>query len=153
MKIGDIILFIPNALASCILKIPRFDIDRAGKEEMIKNGLYHITSNEETVDKIIESGYLRPSTGLMKNFTSYGTAAVFLFNGKPSADEYIKNLTNADVKNNPYLNPTMVVNGLKISPTELSEVENYKVRSLVDNILTYEGYCILPPEKVKKVFY
>lgn len=151
MKIGDIAMFFPSGLLSSLLKGVRLDIDEAGKQEILKNGLYHLTLKEEVVDKILETQYLRPSTGIRKNIISYGRASVFLFNGTPSADEFIKNLTNEKNEFNPYLNPTMVMPSLKIKPTKIEELSNYKVRGLVDDVILYEGYCILPKDKAEKV--
>ena len=147
MKIGDFATYLPRGVISSFLKGIKFDIDEIGKEEIIKNGLYHITSSEEIADKIIQSEYLRPS-GIM---TSYGKPSVFLFNGKPSVEQFMKNLTNTNLDANPYLNPTMVYSAVKISPTEKEELAKYKSRGLVDDVIVYEGYCILPKDKVEKV--
>lgn len=151
MKIGDFAMYVPNAALSTLLKVFKFNIDEIGKDEILKNGLYHITSSEEVVDKIIESQYLRPSTGITKNISAYGRASVFLFNGTPSVENFMKNLTNSNLNLNVYLNPTMVVNALKIQPTERKELANYKARGLVDDVIVYEGYCVLPKEKTQKV--
>ena len=151
MIIKDIAMFVPNALISSLLKTVRVNIDDVGKQEILKNGLYHITKDEETSDKIIKSHHLRPATGIMKNINSYGIACIHMFNGAPSVDNYIKNLVN-DQSRNPYVNPTIVANAIKISPTRMEELANYKVRALEDNAIIYEGYCVLPEEEVQKVF-
>ena len=52
MRINDFAMFIPNAFFS-VFKFIRDNIDEIGKEEIIKNGLYHVTQNEETAEKII----------------------------------------------------------------------------------------------------
>lgn len=150
MRINDFVMFLPN-IAISILKVVRTNIDEFGKQEILHNGLYHITKDEDTAKKIIESEHLRPAIGIGKNITSYGRASVFLFNGTPSIENYIKNLGDVGNKNNPYLNPTMVANAIKISPTEVSELANYKARGLVDNAIIYEGYCILPKNKTEVV--
>lgn len=151
MIIKDIVMFVPNALISSLLKTVRVNIDDVGKQEILKNGLYHITKDEETSDKIIKSQHLRPATGIMKNINSYGIACIHMFNGAPSVDNYIKNLVN-DQSRNPYVNPTIVANAIKIFPTRMEELDNYKVRALEDNAIIYEGYCVLPEEEVQKVY-
>lgn len=151
MRINDFAMYIPNGLISTLLKGARFNLDKVGKQEIIKNGLYHITSSEEMAQKIIESEHLRPATGIMKNINSYGTACVCLFNGAPDIKNYIKNLVDYNSEQNPYTNPTLAVSAIKISPTEESELANYKARSLVDDVIIYEGYCILPKNKAQVV--
>lgn len=151
MRIEDFAMYLPNGLISSLLKGVKLNIDEIGKEEIIKNGLYHITPNEEIADKILESQYLRPSTGIAKNITSYGKASVFLFNGTPSVENFMKNLTNVNLELNPYLNPTMALTAVKIQPTEKQELANYKSRGLVDDVIVYEGYCVLPKDKAQKV--
>lgn len=151
MRIDDIALLLPRSFVTVISKMVRMDIDEVGKQEILKNGLYHITTNEDTANKIIESEYLRPATGLIKNVNSYGTACVCLFNGIPDIQNYINNIADMNKNTNPYINPTMVVNAVKIMPTEKSELTNYKFRGLADNAILYEGYCVLPKDKVQAV--
>lgn len=151
MLIKDIALLIPRSFISTILKTVRTDIDKVGKEQILKNGLYHITPNEEIAKQIIDSGYLKPATGLMKNINSYGTSVTCMFDGIPTMDNYMKNLDTAKSCNNPLLTPNLVLNAVKFFPTEMSELSNYKARSLVDNVILYEGYCMLPKEKVQIV--
>lgn len=151
MLIKDIAMFLPRGIVSTILKTVRTDIDKAGKEQILKNGLYHLTTDEETVQLILDSGYLKPSTGILKNLNSYGTAAVCMFNGIPTMEDYMKNLETTKASNNPLMIPNMVLNGIKISPTEMRELANYKARSLADDVIIYEGYCVLPKEEVQAV--
>ena len=151
MLIKDIAKFLPRGIVSTILKTIRTDIDKVGKEQILKNGLYHITTDEETAQLILDSGYLKPSTGILKNINSYGTAVACMFNGTPTIENYIKNLETTKASNNPLITPNMVLNGIKISPTEMSELVNYKARSLADDVIIYEGYCVLPKEKVQTV--
>lgn len=150
MKIHDFAMILPYGLMTTILKMARTEIDTVGKKEILKNGLYHITPSEEVTRKIIESEYLRPSTGIMKNLNSYGTASVCLFNGAPEIDNYIKNLVNKS-QDNPYVNPTLAVSAIKLLPQNESELINYKSRDLADNVIIYEGYCILPKNEVQEV--
>ena len=151
MLIKDIAMFLPRGVISTILKVVRTDIGEEGKKQILKNGLYHITKDEETAKMIIESEYLKPSTGLLKNINSYGTAVVCMFNGMPTIENYMKNLDTTKSSNNPLLTPNMVLNAVKICPTEKNELNNYKTRALVDDVIVYEGYCVLPKEKAKFV--
>ena len=151
MLIKDIAMFVPRGIISTILKSVRTDIDTVGKEEILQNGLYHITKDQETAELILNSEYLKPSTGILKNINSFGTAVACMFDGLPTMDNYMKNLETTKTENNPLLTPNMVLNAIKISPTEMSELSNYKVRSLADNVIEYEGYCVLPKGKVKTV--
>ena len=151
MLIKDIAMFVPRGIISTILKSVRTDIDTVGKEEILQNGLYHITKDQETAELILNSEYLKPSTGILKNINSFGTAVACMFDGLPTMDNYMKNLETTKTANNPLLTPNMVLNAIKISPTEMSELSNYKVRSLADNVIEYEGYCVLPKGKVKTV--
>lgn len=151
MKIEDFVMFLPRTMMSVICKSFKADIDDIGKEEILKNGLYHLTPDEETTEKIINSQHLRPSrTPIVKNIDSYGKASVFLFNGAPNIEQYIDNLVRGK-NNNPYVNPTRVSTAVKISPKEKSELANYKVRSLEDSAIAFEGYCVIPPDEIKAV--
>lgn len=149
MKLYDFAMMMPYAFMATFLKSVRVDIDSLGKEEILRNGLYHITPNEEISEKIINSGYLKPATGIAKNINSYGTASVCLFNGTPDIYNYTKNMVNS-TKDNVYLNPTLVKNAIKLLPTE-KELLNYKSRALIDNAIIYEGYCVLPKDRASIV--
>ena len=46
MLIKDIAMFLPRGIVSTILKTVRTDIDKVGKEQILKNGLYHMTTDE-----------------------------------------------------------------------------------------------------------
>lgn len=151
MLIKDIVMFLPNALISSILKIGRLDINDIEKQEILKNGLYHITKDEETAEMIIKSQHLKPAKGIMKNINSYGTASVCFFCGMPDVEMYMKN-TEFRQSKNPYINPTIVENAIKILPQKKEELANYKVRGLTDNAIIYEGYCVLPQEETQKVY-
>ena len=151
MLIKDIAMFLPRGITSTILKTVRTDIDKIGKEQILKNGLYHITTDETTAEAIINSGYLKPATGILKNINSFGTATVCMFNGIPTIDNYMKNIETTKSSYNPLITPNIVLNAIKICPTKMSELANYKVRSLVDDVILYEGYCILPEEEVHMV--
>ena len=46
MKIYDFAMAVPKSLTSMFFKGIRNNIDDISKEEVVKNGLYHITPNE-----------------------------------------------------------------------------------------------------------
>lgn len=148
MNIYDFAMSIPRAFISTFFKMPRIQLDEIGKQEILKNGLYHITPNEDITNKILECEYLKPTNAIC----SYGKSSVFLFNGTPDVENYMKNLTDTNNANNPYLNPAMVVSAVKIQPKEYKELSNYKVRGLSDDVMIYEGYCVLPKNEVQAVF-
>ena len=45
---------------------------------------------------------------------------------------------------NPYVNPQMIATAVKITPRDKEDLKNYKIRSLSDSAILYEGYCVLP---------
>lgn len=146
MKIGDMIVCIPASFL-VVLKTIRVKADEQTKKEILKNGLYHITTSEKVLDQIVESQHLRPATGLAKNINSYGKAAVCFFNGIPNINDYMHNLNKS-----PYIKPQMVEPALKIMPKKKEELSNYKIRALIDNAVLFEGYCILKSDEIEKVF-
>lgn len=146
MIIKDIIISVPSSVFA-ILKAVKTKADDKMKDNILEKGLYHITSNEQTVDKIIKTQYLKPATGMFKNINSYGKASVCFFNGPPEIGDYMHNMNKS-----PYINPTRVEPALKVLPKNKSELANYKVRTLSDNAVLLEGYCMLNIEEVEKVF-
>lgn len=153
MKICDLIMYLPRGFLTTITKWGRAEIDQRGKQQILENGLYHITSDEETADKIMESQHIRPTQGkvVIKNANNaYGTSCVCFFNGTPNMEMFTKTVGFVS-KNNPYLNPTMAKYAIKVQPSREEELKNYKARALADNAIIYEGYCVLPPETTQKV--
>lgn len=150
MKLKDFILYLPRWGYSTAVKHIRTQIPEETKEYIQENHLYHITKDEETVEKIIDSGYLKPASGMMKYIDSYGSPVACMFAGEPSGDDYIKNLTGADTNKNPYLNPTMIAHGVEID-IKSNELERFRTRLLADGVIIYKGKCNLPENRVKKV--
>ncbi len=150
MLIKDIAVIVSGTVASMFLKTVRAQLDDVGKQEILKNGLYHVTPNEEVAEKIISSQHFKPARGVFKNLNSYGRASVCFFGGVPSAENYMKNLLNGQ-SSNPYVHPDMAVTAIKVSPKTKEELANYKVRALQDNVILYEGYCVLPDDEIKFV--
>ena len=150
MKLKDFILYIPRWTYSTAVKHIRTQIPEKTKEYIEENHLYHITNNEETVQKIIDSGYLKPASGMMKYIDSYGSPVACMFAGMPSNDDYIKNLTDTNINKNPFLNPTMIAHGIEID-IKSNELDRFKTRLLSDGIIIYKGKCQLPENRVKNV--
>ena len=148
MKIGDFLTFFVNAAISTTAKIVRTDIDDECKQEIIENGLYHITPNIQSALKKMRTQHIRPASSI----ASYGKSSVFLFNGTPTIDNYMKNICNGNNQKNPYLTPNLVETAIQILPKSKTELANYKVRPLSDNVILFEGYCILPKEETKIVY-
>ena len=146
MIIKDIIISVPSSVFA-LLKAVKIKADDRIKDDILEKGLYHITSNEQTVDKIINTQYLKPATGIFKNINSYGKASVCFFNGPPEIGDYMHNMNKS-----PYINPTKVEPALKVMPRDKTELTNYKVRPLSDNAVLLEGYCMLKNDEIKKVF-
>ena len=152
MKIKDMVLYLPRGFYSSILKGYRADLDDNIKEKIIEDGMYHFVPNEDVANAIVESEYLKPASGMINKYiTSYGTPVACLFCGRPDIDNYAKNVTDTDVKKNPYINPAMVATAVKVSPNNKEELKNYKIRNLSDSAVLYEGFCILPHERVEVV--
>ncbi|MGN1299445.1 MAG: hypothetical protein ACI4UE_05640 [Candidatus Scatovivens sp.] len=151
MKIKDIMLYLPRGLYSTIAKTYRADLDDNIKDKILEEGMYHFVPNEEVANAILESEYLKPASGMGKYINSYGTPVACLFCGKPDIDNFVKNVTDTNTKNNPYINPCMVSTAVKVSPTDKEELKNYKIRNLSDSAVLYEGYCVLPHKKIQVV--
>lgn len=149
MKIKDILLYFPRGFYSTVAKTYRADIDDKAKDKIIEEGMYHFVPNEKVAQAIVDSEYLKPATGgVMKYINSYGTPVACMFMGKPDADNFTKNLTGTKIENNPYVNPCMIATAVKVSPTSKEDLKNYKLRNLSDDAILYEGYCVLPHEKI-----
>lgn len=149
MKIKDMMLYLPRGFIGTLAKYYRTDLDDKIKDKILEDGLYHFT-NEESALKIMESEYLKPATdGIFSKYVnSYGTPVACMFAGTPDIDNFAKNVTDYSIKNNPYINPCMVYTAVKILPENKEQLKNYKIRNLSDSAVLYEGYCILPHERI-----
>lgn len=152
MKIKDMMLYLPRGVYSSLLKSYRANLDDKVKDKILEDGMYHFVPNEDVGQAILDSEYLKPASGLINKYiTSYGTPVACLFCGRPDIDNYSKNVTGTKTENNPYVNPAMVATAIKISPTEKEELKDYKIRNMSDSAILYEGYCVLPHEKIQMV--
>ena len=146
MRIGDFVSLYPAGILASLLKAVRFNMLEDDKDYISKNHLYHCTSSKEVAEKIVDSGYLKPATGVFKNINSYGKASVCMFAGFPTIENYIKNLSK-----NPYTDPSMIINAVEIDIHKEELNKNYKSRKLADDAVYYEGYCVLPKDRAKVV--
>lgn len=102
---------------------------------ILNDGLYHITS-KENADKILESGYIKPSNII----SSYGTRKCFFHAGIPNFDVLCLNANK--------ITPEMYA--IKIKPT-YEQLAQFRHREYSDNAITYEGRCNLEDKQVELV--
>lgn len=107
------------------------------KEKILTNGLYHVTT-EENAEKIMESGYIKPSN----NFLSLGSKKCFFFAGTPSYKDLSSNCASEATK--------YEFKAIKLSPNE-EELSKFKQRSFNDDSITFKGKCNLPKERAEIV--
>lgn len=129
--IVDTLLLIKKAIYTKV-------IDKSEVHNKIVNeGLYHLTTMENAI-AIMESGYIKPSNSLI----SMGREKCFFFPGLPS---YINLCINTANYANKYEIPA-----IKIRINE-SELNSLKQRSFADNIIVYEGKCVIPRDRTEIV--
>lgn len=148
MKIKNILLYLPNGFISTLAKHYRTSLDDKIKDKILEDGMYHFVPNEEVGQAILDSEYLKPAEGWDKYINSYGTPVACMFGGVPSLENYTKNCAKINSETNPYSNPCKIYTAVKISPENKEQLKNYKTRNLSDNAVLYEGYCVLPHERV-----
>ena len=79
MKINDFLLYMSRGLYSSVAKTYRANLDENLKNRILKEGLYHFVYDEKIAEKIVQSEYLKPSSGYMKYINSYGTPVACMF--------------------------------------------------------------------------
>ena len=81
------------------VKSQQLELSEEVKTKIQEEGLYHVTSKDAAM-KIMESGYLLPTKGVMDNHFSksrYGddfADFVYMFAGKPTVEMYKNNLSH-----------------------------------------------------------
>ena len=145
MKLEDLIVFLPAAVMATVTKTIRTKIPENTKQYIEKNHLYHCTGSKEVAEKIMESGYIKPSTGIFTNINSYGVASCCMFAGMPTIGSFVKNMTV-----NPYIEPDKIVHAIELD-IKKEEMNNYKIRPFSDEAILYEGWCVLPENRTKIV--
>ena len=113
------------------------NIEDKAKEDILKNGLYHITK-PENAEKIMQDGYIRPSNTLL----SLGRKKTFFFSGIPTVDLIRENVTNQTQQ--------FEWTAINVNLDE-QDLSNYKIRAFDDNSVTCIGKCELKENKVRKV--
>ncbi len=88
-----------------------------------KDGIVHFTSLE-TANKIMESGYVKPSNFLESDLTAKKS---FFFAGTPTLEDILINIPAYHV-----------MTAVKIKPTE-EQIKNLKYRVINDGAVTYDG--------------
>ena len=129
---------VPVNLAALSTKMIYSKIDDAKeiKDIALNEGLYHVTS-EENCDKILESGYLKPSNNLI----SLGRRKTFFFAVAPDYDTLMQNVGSTN---------TYEFSALRVKMNE-EQLKNYRVRKYSDNAVVCDGKCELKDKQVQKV--
>lgn len=115
----------------------QLDLREEVKNKILEEGLYHITS-KEAAEKIVESGYILPSKGMLSNHFSksrYGDKFAdfaYMFAGKPTVGNYYSNTAHKTFKDG-------TIYAVKHTPDKF-ELNNYTER-MEDGAITYEGRC------------
>ncbi len=125
-------------------------IEEQMNEEIIENGLYHVTS-EENADLILESGYIKPSN----NFISLGRKKCYFFAGQPSYTDLCKNVASSSTSYEfcaVKIDLKKDANSNEIPKEKAKQIlSNFRQRSLNDDSITYRGKCNLKDKCATKV--
>lgn len=133
------------------VKSKQLELSDQVKAKIQDEGLYHITSKEAAM-KIMESGYLLPTKGVMDNHFAkerYGDKFadfVYMFAGKPTPELYEKNLSHRVCEDG-------TIYAIRYKPNEY-DINNYTER-LGDGAITHEGVLDISnsnPEIVRMKF-
>lgn len=137
--IGNFVLgsFLAYNCTLLALKMKYVKIEDKMRSDILKSGLYHITS-EESADKILEDGYIRPS-GIV---TSLGAKKTFFFAGIPNIELIRENVAAVSEQ--------FEWTAIQIKPDE-NDLSNYRIRAYDDNSVVCKGKCNLDGKKVRKV--
>ena len=131
--------FIATNTAALALKAIYTDVEKVEevKEKLLSEGLYHFTT-EDSANKILESGYIRPSNHL----SSLGSKKCFFFSGIPDVKDIQENIAELSGNNE--------WTAIKLDLDE-DDIAKYKVRNYDDYSIICKGKCKLDPKKVRKV--
>lgn len=149
VTLGKFAALIPTSFLSSFAKIAKTSLNEKMTNKIISEGLYHLTPDENTAQKILDSGYVKASKQVNVN---YGLKDwTFFFAGCPDVENYIKNMVNSlSDKTNPLIYPDIVVDAVKLNVNK-NDMSNYRCRSLNDEVIIYQGSCVLPHKAVEKV--
>lgn len=112
-------------------------IEQKMREKILTEGLYHVTT-EESAEKIMESGHIRPSNNLL----SLGRKKCFFFAGTPSYKDLASNCASEAKK--------YEFKAVKLNPNE-EELSKFRQRTFNDDSITFAGKCYLPEERTEVV--
>lgn len=112
-------------------------IEQKMREKILTDGLYHVTT-EESAEKIMQSGHIRPSNNLL----SLGRKKCFFFAGTPSYKDLASNCASEARK--------YEFKAIKLMPNE-EELSKFRQRTFNDDSITFAGKCYLPEERTKVV--
>ena len=117
------------------VKSQQLELSEEVKTKIQEEGLYHVTSKDAAM-KIMESGYLLPTKGVMDNHFSksrYGddfADFVYMFAGKPTVEMYKNNLSHRVCEDG-------TIYALRYRPNQY-DINNYTER-MGDGAITHEG--------------
>lgn len=135
--LGTLGLSAVNVAMAVKKKSLQLDIDEKTKEIIQKEGIYHFTT-KENAEKIMESGFLKPSEGKLNNHFSKSRNGgeyanfVYMFAGKPNLISFAGNLAH---RFGEQTDGTFYA--IRHKPDNF-EMANYTKR-LSDGAITYEG--------------
>jgi len=112
-------------------------IEQKMREKILSDGLYHVTT-EESAEKIMESGHIRPSSNLL----SLGRKKCFFFAGAPSYKDLASNCASEARK--------YEFKAVKVMPNA-EELSKFRQRTFNDDSITFVGKCNLPEERARIV--
>lgn len=142
MILKNMLLILPSSVLAVITRFYRTNLNEQTAKYISENGLYHFTKDMETANKILESGKINPSKGILN---AYGKAGTYMFAGIPDYDVYLKNFSREYY--NLLLHPERIMYAVKINARE-SDLSGYKMR-VQDGAIIAEGGCILKPEQTE----
>ena len=144
MRIKDMAIYLPKAILSRFLDMGKVEMGIELRRDILENGLYYFAKDKNTADTLVDAQYLKPEKRIIK-------PCVHFFRGMPTIEQYMQS-SEVEQNGNPFLNPKMIIYGIKVNPTKEEELANYRVRRIRDgNAILYEGYCVLPREEISKV--
>ena len=112
-------------------------IETKMKDKILTAGLYHVTT-AENAQKIMESGYIKPSNSIL----SLGRKKCFFFAGLPSYRDLSSNCASEASK--------YEFKAIKLEPNS-EEISKFRQRSFNDDSITFQGRCELPEERTRIV--
>lgn len=126
---------IAGGLTNEYLSSKQLDLSEEARQRILEEGIYHFTT-KENAEKIIQSGYLMTSKGLVANHFSksrYGDKFadfVYMFGGKPKVADLMNNVDKALAEDGTFY-------AVRFRPNKF-DINNFNER-LSDGAVTHEG--------------